>query len=104
MLVEDAHHNHPLYVTGCLNGYRARRMLIDAFSSVNVVPVHTLRAIGIEDTRDKSIVMEIFDFNANVSQTLGSWMLQVEVRPYNLKVEFWIMQATPCIMFCWASH
>nr|DAD29705.1 TPA_asm: hypothetical protein HUJ06_031173 [Nelumbo nucifera] len=58
----------PTYVCdGVPHGYKARRMLIDVGSSVNVVSVYTLRAINIEDTRDKGTSMEISDFNANIS-------------------------------------
>ncbi|GAA0153191.1 hypothetical protein LIER_11493 [Lithospermum erythrorhizon] len=44
---EDGTHNKPLYVSGYVNENRISRMLVDGGSAVNILPLQTLKLLGI---------------------------------------------------------
>ena len=46
LLLGDRQHNRPLFVSGDLGGERINRILLDAGSAVNILPLKTLQRLG----------------------------------------------------------
>ncbi|EOX99301.1 Uncharacterized protein TCM_007935 [Theobroma cacao] len=67
------YHNKPLYVESNVNGYLVRRMFIDDGSSVNIMPLSTLKAMNI-DLRSLRRSMTITSFDNKEIKTLGQVM------------------------------
>ncbi|GAA0141576.1 hypothetical protein LIER_02693 [Lithospermum erythrorhizon] len=47
ILEEDGDHNCPLYISGYLCDVKMNKMLVDGGSAVNILPLHTLKLLGI---------------------------------------------------------
>ena len=69
--MEMTRHIKPLYVRAHLNGRSVSKVLIDNGSTVNVIPLRILRALGmsISDLIEKEVAM--FAFIGELSKTLG---------------------------------
>ena len=63
-------HVKPLYVRAHLNGKSASKVLIDNGSTINVMPLRMLRALGRSVSDLKEIEVVMFDFTREVSKTL----------------------------------
>lgn len=46
MMLGDEQHNRPLFVSGSLGGERINRILLDAGSAVNILPIKTFKKLG----------------------------------------------------------
>ena len=58
-----ANHNRPLYVTGMIGDKRINRLLLDCGSTVNLLPLRVLRAIGITRNQFSPTLLTIQGFN-----------------------------------------
>ncbi|KAM2028951.1 hypothetical protein ACFX16_040506 [Malus domestica] len=47
LILGDEYHNRPLYVSGLVGDTSINRILLDCGSAVNLLPLQTLRALGI---------------------------------------------------------
>ncbi|XP_070050774.1 uncharacterized protein [Nicotiana tomentosiformis] len=47
LLLGDTLHNHPLYLVGYMCDEKVNRILVDGGSSVNILPIHTVKELGI---------------------------------------------------------
>lgn len=45
--VAPSHHNRSLYVTASIRNFKLRRTMVDPGSSLNIIPLSTLKAVGI---------------------------------------------------------
>lgn len=65
LLTGTTEHNRPLYVTGMCEGTRINRILVDPGSSVNLMPIKTLKnlALSIKHLSTDKISMKGFDHN-----------------------------------------
>lgn len=56
-------HNRPLYVMGHVREHKVRRILIDCGSIVKIMPIHTMRQIGISTDEQSHSKLTIQGFN-----------------------------------------
>ena len=62
LMLGDKQHNRPLFVSGDLAGEYVNRIMLDAGSAVNILPLKTLRKIGYTPAqlRDSSLLIQGF--------------------------------------------
>jgi hypothetical protein len=65
LLIGTAYHNRPLYITENCGGQKIGRILVDAGSSINIIPLKTLKTImlDVKNLSDEKVI--IHDFNQN---------------------------------------
>ncbi|GAA0178217.1 hypothetical protein LIER_29811 [Lithospermum erythrorhizon] len=68
---EDADHNRPLFVSGYICERRISRMLIGSGSSMNILPLQTLKLLGIPTDELQQSRILIQGFNQNGLRALG---------------------------------
>jgi len=47
LLLGDLHHNRPLYLSGYIGEVKLRQVQVDPGSAINVIPLKTVRKLGI---------------------------------------------------------
>jgi len=58
LFLGDTPHNRPLYLVGYMHDERVNQILVDGGSSVNILPIHTVKELGIPMNKlSKSRVM-----------------------------------------------
>ncbi|GAA0167885.1 hypothetical protein LIER_22724 [Lithospermum erythrorhizon] len=79
MLLGDADHNRPLYVSGFACEERVGRILIDGGSAVNLMPLKTLKKLGIvvEDLLHSRLMIQ--GFNQGGQRTVGTLSLHLTI-------------------------
>ncbi|GAA0173819.1 hypothetical protein LIER_27355 [Lithospermum erythrorhizon] len=90
---EDGVHNNPLYVSGYVNESRISRMLVDGGSAVNILPLQTLKLLGIstEDLQQSHIIIQ--GFNQGGERTLGKVSLDLVIRKLETTSWFHVIDA-----------
>ncbi|KAI5316646.1 hypothetical protein L3X38_036353 [Prunus dulcis] len=78
-LLGSKFHNRPLYVTGEVGGTIINRILLDCGSSVNLIPLKTLHAIGMSARQLSPSMLTIQGFNQLGQKAMGSIALQMEI-------------------------
>jgi hypothetical protein len=77
LLIGTADHNRPLYITGNYSGQKIGRILVDAGSSINIMPLKTLKTITLDvnNLSDEKVI--IHGFNQNSQKALGAITLNL---------------------------
>ncbi|KAI5317664.1 hypothetical protein L3X38_037371 [Prunus dulcis] len=78
-LLGSKFHNRPLYVTGEVGGTIINRILLDCGSTVNLIPLKTLHAIGMSARQLSPSMLTIQGFNQLGQKAMGSIALQMEI-------------------------
>ncbi|KAM0833194.1 hypothetical protein ACQ4PT_064416 [Festuca glaucescens] len=92
-LVEDGAHNRPLYVEGNIGAAYLRRILIDPGSTVNILPLRSLKRAGFtEDDLEPTDVM-ICGFDNQGKPTLGAITVKIQMSTFSFKVRFFVIEA-----------
>jgi Na+-transporting methylmalonyl-CoA/oxaloacetate decarboxylase beta subunit len=70
LLIGTADHKRPLYITGKYGGQMIGRIIVDARSSINIMPLKTLKTItlDVKNLSDEKVI--IHDFNQNSQKAL----------------------------------
>ena len=63
LLLGSKPHNRPLFVSGFTREHKVKRILIDGGSTVNILPLHTMREVGIpvEDLASSRLMIQGFN-------------------------------------------
>ncbi|XP_070022559.1 uncharacterized protein [Nicotiana sylvestris] len=80
LLLDDTHHNHPLYLVVYMRDKRVNQNLVDGESSVNILPICTVKELGIPmNELSKGCVM-IQGFNQGGKRAIGVIRLGVTIK------------------------
>lgn len=80
-------------MTAIINGLEARRTFIDNGASVNIMPLSTLRHLGIPEKKLVKKQIDITGFTSNRARTLGSIQVDVQVGKLRGPVTFHVIDA-----------
>lgn len=72
-------HNRSFYLTALVNGSEVKRALVDGGSSINVMPLETMKAARIPQERIIKQVIEIAGFATEGQCTLRHIIVDLEV-------------------------
>jgi hypothetical protein len=63
LLIDTTDHNRPLYITGTCGGQKIIRILVDAGSSINIMPLKMLKTItlDVKNLSDKKMIIHGFN-------------------------------------------
>ncbi|XP_062076034.1 uncharacterized protein LOC133780178 [Humulus lupulus] len=86
-------HNRPLYVTGMVANVRVSRIMLDCGSAVNVLPLKTLRDVGLHPRQLSPSPLTIQGFNQVGEKVWGSITLKVEIGELNSEALFHVIDS-----------
>ena len=91
--MEMTRHIKPLYVRTHLNGRPVSKVLIDNGSTVNVMPLRILRALGrsINDLIETEVA--VFSFTGEVSKTLGILPMDITIGSKTALFAFFVIDS-----------
>ncbi|EOY03309.1 H0502G05.11 protein [Theobroma cacao] len=92
MCTPHPYHNKPLYVESTINGYPIRRTFIDDGSSVNLIPLSTLKAVNM-DLKSLRRPMAITSFDNKEIITLGQVTVNFKMGPIQDQTCFHVIDA-----------
>ncbi|EXC28861.1 Retrovirus-related Pol polyprotein from transposon 17.6 [Morus notabilis] len=78
MEVAYADHKRPLYLEVQINDVHVRRALVDTGSSVNIIPLATLTAVGIPHKRIMKVEVQIVRFGNSTKTSIGCIQLDLK--------------------------
>lgn len=93
LLLGDYEHNRPLFVTGDLAGERINRILLDAGSAVNILPLKTLKKVGLTPAQLRSSNLMIQGFNQGGQRTMGVITLDLDIQGFLTQVNCHVINA-----------
>ncbi|KAL2505267.1 Uncharacterized protein Adt_20888 [Abeliophyllum distichum] len=86
-------HNRPLYVSGYIRECKLHRIMIDCGSDVNIMPIKTMKKIGINvGDLSKSNIM-IQGFNQKGQRAIGMIRLKLQIGELNSSTLFHVIDA-----------
>jgi hypothetical protein len=93
LLTGTADHNRPLYITGNCGGQKIGRILVDAGSSINIMPLKTLKTItlDVKNLSDEKVI--IHGFNQNSQKALGAITLNLQCGSLKAPTKFYVIDA-----------
>jgi hypothetical protein len=93
LLIGTVDHNRPLYNTGNRSGQKIDRILIDAGSSINIMPLKTLKTItlDVKNLTDEKVI--IHGFNQNSQKALGAITLNLQCESLKAPTKFYVIDA-----------
>jgi hypothetical protein len=91
LLIGTADHNRPLYITGGSSGLKIGRILVDAGSSINIMPLKTLKTItlDVKNLFDEKVI--IHGFNQNSQKALGAITLNLQCGSLKAPTKFYVI-------------
>ena len=69
MEVEHPDHRRPLYLMATINGVQVRKALVETRASLNLIPLSTLKAVGLTGRRILGAPIEITGFGGSTKST-----------------------------------
>jgi hypothetical protein len=93
LLIGIADHNRPLYITGDCGGQKIGRILVDAGSSINIMPLKTLKTItlDVKNLSDEKLI--IHGFNQNSQKAMGAITLNLQCESLKAPTKFYVIDA-----------
>ena len=63
LLFGDTFHNHPLFMIDFARGKRVNRILVNGGSGINILPIRTMKELGIStaDLTDRRLIIQGFN-------------------------------------------
>ena len=92
MYTPHPYHNKPLYVESIINEYPIKRTFIDDGSSVNLMPLSTLKAVNI-NMKSLRRPMTLMSFDNKEIQTLGQVTVNFKMGPVQDQTCFHVIDA-----------
>jgi hypothetical protein len=86
-------HNRPLYVTARVNGVELKRAFMDGGASINIMPMSTLKKVGIPENRIVKSLIGITGFQGDKKESLGYVIVDLAVGPIRTATKFHIIDA-----------
>jgi len=77
LLLGSKPHNHPLFVTGYIQGQKVKCILVDGGSAINIMPKSTMNDLGITVEELSKSRMMIQGFNLKGQRTIGMIRLKL---------------------------
>jgi hypothetical protein len=93
LLIGTTDYNRPLYITGNCGGQKIGRILVDAGSSINIMPLKTLKTItlDVKNLSDEKVI--IHGFNQNSQKALGAITLNLQCGSLKAPTKFYVIDA-----------
>jgi hypothetical protein len=93
LLIGTTDYNRPLYITGNCGGQKIGRILVDAGSSINIMPLKTLKTItlDVKNLSDEKVI--IHGFNQNSQKALGAITLNLQCGSLKVPTKFYVIDA-----------
>jgi hypothetical protein len=93
LLIGTADHNRPLYITGDCSGQKIGRILVDAGSSINIMPLKTLKTItlDVKNLSDEKVI--IHGFNQNSQKAMRAITLNLQCGSLKVPTKFYVIDA-----------
>jgi hypothetical protein len=93
LLIGTSNHNRPLYITGNCGGQKIGRILVDVGSSINIMPLKTLKTItlDVKNLSDEKVI--IHGFNQNSQKALGAITLNLQCGSLKAPTKFYVIDA-----------
>ncbi|XP_049394584.1 uncharacterized protein LOC125858841 [Solanum stenotomum] len=88
LLFGETLHNRPLYMVGYVREKKINRILIDEGSGVNILPIHTLKELGITTEELSESRLLIQGFNQGGQMSIGS--IKLEIHMEDLRSSSWM--------------
>ncbi|KAH0707302.1 hypothetical protein KY290_010337 [Solanum tuberosum] len=88
LLFGETLHNRPLYMVGHVLEKKINRILIDERSGVNILPIHTLKELGITTGELSESRLLIQGFNQGGQRSIGS--IKLEIHMEDLQSSTWM--------------
>ena len=79
MAVGYLNHRRPLYLATCINQIVIKRALVDMGASVNLIPLNTLQAAGIPESKIEGCPMKVIGFEGRDEYTASQIQLWLKV-------------------------
>jgi hypothetical protein len=91
LLMGTVDHNRPLYITGNCGGQKIGRILVDAGSSINIMPLKTLKTItlDVKNLSDEKVI--IHGFNQNSQKALEAISLNLQCESLKAPTKFYVI-------------
>ncbi|KAH0675715.1 hypothetical protein KY285_023516 [Solanum tuberosum] len=89
LLFGETLHNRPLYMVGHVLKKKINRILIDEGSGVNILPIHTLKELGITTEELSESRLLIQGFNQGGQRSIGS--IKLEIHMEDLRSSAWML-------------
>jgi hypothetical protein len=93
LLIGIADHNRPLYIIENYGGQKIGRILVDAGSSINIMPLKTLKIItlDVKNLSDENVI--IHGLNQNSQKALGAITLNLQYGSLKAPTKFYVIDA-----------
>ncbi|XP_015072668.1 uncharacterized protein LOC107016840 [Solanum pennellii] len=88
LLFGEALHNRPLYMVGHVLEKKINRIFIDEGSGVNILPIHTLKELGITTGELSESLLLIQGFNQGGQRSIGS--IKLDIHMGDLRSSAWM--------------
>ncbi|XP_049359184.1 uncharacterized protein LOC125823856 [Solanum verrucosum] len=88
LLFGETLHNRPLYMVGHVLEKKINKILIDEGSGVNILPIHTLKELGITTGELSESRLLIQGFNQGGQRSIGS--IKLEIHMEDLRSSAWM--------------
>ncbi|GLT49370.1 hypothetical protein SLA2020_229330 [Shorea laevis] len=86
-------HNRPLYVSGVVRNHKVNRILIDDGSAVNIMPIYTMKRIGITVDELSSSKLLIQGFNQKGQRAIGKIRINFQIADMATSALFHVIEA-----------
>nr|XP_027075937.1 uncharacterized protein LOC113699791 [Coffea arabica] len=93
LLLGSTPHNRPLFVTGYANEQKVNRILIDGGSTVNILPLKTLKELGIPVDELSNSRLMIQGFNQGGQRALESLNLEIVIDDMSSRASLYVIDA-----------
>lgn len=84
-------HNRPLYVIEYMLEHKIHRILLDCGSAINLMPIYTIRQIGISTDELARSKLMIQGFNQGGQRAIGMIHLKLTIRDLELTTLFHVI-------------
>ncbi|KAG9458163.1 hypothetical protein H6P81_002671 [Aristolochia fimbriata] len=93
MLLGERFHNRPLFVSGAIKDRWINRILLDSGSTVNILPIQTLKNVGLVANDLQASSLMIQGFNQEGQRALGTIRLELQIGDMTSHVLFHVIDA-----------
>ncbi|KAH0761501.1 hypothetical protein KY290_017574 [Solanum tuberosum] len=88
LLFGDTFHNRPLFMVGFAREKRVNRILVDGGSGINILPIHTMKELGISTTDLTDSRLMIQGFNQGGQRSIGT--VKIDLTIGELQSNMWL--------------
>jgi hypothetical protein len=93
LMAGTTEHNRPLYVSGECEGRHLAKILVDAGSSINIIPRHTMQDLFLDSIPLTHENLTIHGFNQNAERTVGGVVLTLRIGDLKTRTKFYVIEA-----------